>query len=147
MLYTFCCVYTNVTLAQVVVQHTDGIGVVMYNTVGENAITYSKFLNNKRNVNIEVSNTFNGGGGLYIEFAFCYPGIPSCFNGTSNIPEKYTSGSNYVISETHFTQTLQMYLTLLNTVRSFCLKDPTTWCLVEEGDYLCSLKEILLTIL
>ena len=103
-LYFLLC--TNVTLAQVVVQHTDGIGVVMYNTVGENTITYSKFLNNKRNVNIEVSNTFNGGGGLYIEFAFCYPGIPSCFNGTSNIPEKYTSGSNYVISETVFSENL-----------------------------------------
>ena len=101
-LYFLLC--RNVTLSEVTVEHTDGTGMVMYSTVGIVNITKSKFLNNRPCKN--SSNPFTGGGGLYIEFAFCYPGNTTCFNGTSNIPKEYTSGSIYTISETTFAENL-----------------------------------------
>ena len=99
-LYFLLC--RNVTLAQITVQQSDGCGVVMYSTMGINTITHSNFLQNKRIHNGTF--LYNGGGGLYIEFAFCYPGNASCFNGTSNIPDSYTTGSTYVISELVFAE-------------------------------------------
>ena len=95
-LYFLLC--RKVTLAHITVQQSDGCGVVMYSTMGINTITQSNFLSNKHNP--------NGGGGLYIEFAFCYPGNTSCFNGTSNIPDSYTSGSTYVISDSVFAENI-----------------------------------------
>ena len=101
-LYFLLC--RNVSLAQITVQQSDGCGVVMYSTMGINTITQSNFLLNKHIHN--NSYPYNGGGGLYIEFAFCYPGNTSCFNGTSNIPDSYTSGSTYVISESVFAENI-----------------------------------------
>ena len=97
-LYFFLC--HTVTLANITIQHSDGTGVVMYSTVGNNTITGSKFIANK------PPNSFNGGGGLYIEFSYCYPGNTSCFEGPSNIPKDYTSGANFVISDSVFADNL-----------------------------------------
>ena len=101
-LYFLLC--RTVTLSQVTVQHTDGTGVVMYSTVGENVITHSRFIENKPNAN--GTDAFKGGGGLYVEFAFCYPGNASCFSSSSNIPLEYTSGANYYIRDSIFTGNL-----------------------------------------
>ena len=107
-LYFLLC--RNVTLVHITVQQSDGCGMVMYSTMGINTITQSNFLSNKHNP--------NGGGGLCIEFAFCYPGNTSCFNGTSNIPDSYTSGSTYVISESVFAENIA------NVSSHFTLKLP-----------------------
>ena len=101
-LYFLLC--WNITLARITVQQSDGCGVVMYSTMGINTITCSNFLQNKHNQSDRYIH--GGGGGVYIEFAFCYPGNASCFDGTSNIPEKYTSGSTYVISESVFAENI-----------------------------------------
>ena len=42
----------------------------MYSTVGINTITHSQFVSSSPNS--KVSGSFTGGGGLYIEFAYCY---------------------------------------------------------------------------
>ena len=101
-LYFLMC--THVTLSHVVVQYTDGIGVVMYSTVGEITIASSAFIANQRNLTDD--DKLSGGGGLYIEFPYCKPGDTSCFNGSSNIPENYTSSARYYISNTRFTENL-----------------------------------------
>ena len=94
-LYFLFCV--DVTISEVSVKHSDGMGVVMYSTVGNNFITNSGFVNNK-----EADPILSGGGGLYIEFAYCMPGNTSCIKGPSNVPLKYTAGSNYYISSSTF---------------------------------------------
>ena len=101
-MYFLMCSHVNLT--RVVVLGTDGIGVVMYSTVGENTIAHSAFIANQR---IENSgNKLSGGGGLYIEFPYCKPGNTSCFNGSSNVPKKYTSSARYYITNTNFTRNL-----------------------------------------
>ena len=99
-LYFLLC--RSVTLAHVTVQETHGTGVVMYSTVGTNTITNSKFVSNKPPD--EQFDRFTGGGGLYIEFAYCYPGNTSCIDGPSNIPEDYTKDSKYFITDSVFAE-------------------------------------------
>ena len=99
-LYFLLC--RTVTISHVTVQETEGTGVVMYSTVGINTITNSNFTSNHMN----VSDTITGGGGMYIEFAYCYPGNNSCFNGPTNIPEEYTRSSMYIISNCIFSHNL-----------------------------------------
>ena len=98
-LYFLLC--RTVTISQVTVQETEGTGVVMYSTVGNNTITNSNFIANKP-LMLNDSDTVSGGGGVYIEFAYCYPGNTSCFNGPPNIPDEYTRDSNYTISNCTF---------------------------------------------
>ena len=131
-LYFFLC--HTVTLANITIQHSDGTGVVMYSTVGNNTITGSKFIANK------PPNSFNGGGGLYIEFSYCYPGNTSCFEGPSNIPKDYTSGANFVISDSVFCRQPSQYITYYGLHHSFFHKSGTTFPLVGEGGCLYSSK-------
>ena len=104
-LYFLLC--HTVTISHVTVQETEGTGVVMYSTVGVNTITNSNFTSNKP-LTLNDSETISGGaetsggGGVYIEFAYCYPGNTSCFNGTPNIPDDYTRDSTYTISDCLF---------------------------------------------
>ena len=98
-LYFFLC--QTVTISHLTVQKTEGTGVVIYSTVGTNMITNSNFTSNKP-LMLNDWDTSAGGGGIYIEFAYCYPGNDSCFNGPPNIPEYYTSDSTYIISDCIF---------------------------------------------
>ena len=99
-LYFLLC--RNITLSEITVKDTDGTGIVMYSTVGTNTITNSRFMSNKPHM--EASDTFTGGGGVYIEFAYCLPGNNSCFNGPSNVPYNYTTGSAYSITNSIFAE-------------------------------------------
>ena len=98
-LYFLLC--QTVTISHVTVKETEGTGVVMYSTVGNNIITNSSFIFNKP-LMLNDSDTVSGGGGVYIEFAYCYTGNTSCFNGPPNIPDDYTRDSNYTISNCTF---------------------------------------------
>ena len=98
-LYFLLC--RTVTISYVTVQETEGTGVVMYSTVGINTIANSNFISNKPPT-MNDSDAVTGGGGLYVEFAFCYPGNVSCFSGQTNIPEEYTKNSTYIISDCVF---------------------------------------------
>ena len=93
------------TISHVTVQETEGTGAVMYSTVGVNTITNSNFASNNP-LTLNESETISGGGGVYIEFAYCYPGNTSCFNGPPNIPDDYTRDSTYIISDCLFTDNL-----------------------------------------
>ena len=89
--FLFC---KNVVLYRTEISQSNGIGVVMYSTVGANSIRYSNFSFNK-----EIDNsTFPGGGGLYIEFPYCIPGDLNC----SDIPTEYQSNSHYELYSTFF---------------------------------------------
>ena len=98
-LYFLLC--HTVTISHVTVQETEGTGVVMYSAVGVNTITNSNFTSNKP-LTLNDSETISGGGGVYIEFAYFYPGNTSCFNGPANIPDDYTRDSTYTVSDCHF---------------------------------------------
>ena len=103
--FLFC---TNVTLTNLVIQHSDGVGLIMYSTVGTVTISDSKFLRNRN------KKSLSGGGGIIIEFAYCIPGNRSCFKNSSNtiscfdsnVPVKYSKGSNYYIFNTIFMENI-----------------------------------------
>lgn len=78
--------FTSVTITQ-----SDGIGLAMYGTVGENSFEHCAFSDN------EASGTEWGGGGAYIEFPYCSPGNPHSCNLSAY------SGSLYEFSHCNFT--------------------------------------------
>ena len=60
--------FSNVTIA-----NSDGIGLAMYGTIGENNFENCEFSDNS------VEGNEWGGGGVFIEFPYCFPGKPqSC---------------------------------------------------------------------
>ena len=66
---------SNVSLSSVDIVSSNGTGLSMYDTNGEVSIAYCNFVNNS------VANTSeSGGGGLYIEFTICTPGLNCCKN-------------------------------------------------------------------
>ena len=91
---------TNITMLQVAVKNTHGIGLVFYNSRGLIKIDSSKFVNNSIPNNLE--NDFPGGGGLYIEFTPCIPGTNSD-RGICVTNSVYNTGGHYVIQKCNFT--------------------------------------------
>ena len=125
-LYFLLC--RTVTISHVTVQETEGTGVVMYSTVGVNNITNSNFISNKP-LNM-LNDSENGGGGVYIEFAYCYPGDTSCFNGPSNIPDDYTRDSTYIISNCIFSDNTAK---VADSNQLTFIRLPQTWIHVAFG--------------
>ena len=68
-----------------------GIAVQFYYTPNVNIIN-SDFINNTLGM-------YNISGGVYIEFPYCFPG-EKC--NKTNIPTKYVTNSQYIISGCHF---------------------------------------------
>lgn len=87
----------DVSIISTTVSESNGTGVIMYNTVGSVTILNSHFRNNSM-LNISQQ----GGGGLYIEFGYCFPGNSSCFENGPNVPLAYTSGARYYIAQCSF---------------------------------------------
>ena len=100
-LYFMLC--RDVTLEDVHVNGTNGIGAVMYSTVGSNLIKNCTFSHNA--VKSDVKESIQGGGGLYIEFSYCLPinadHIDLC-DSTTNVPPPYASSAWYSIEFTEF---------------------------------------------
>ena len=94
LLFEYC---NNVTLTSITVNSSDGVGIQMYNTIGNVSISHSVFSENK----IKESHSISGGGGLYIEFSLCEPGT----NGKNCKPTQrnFTTCAAYTISYTNFT--------------------------------------------
>ncbi len=98
--FLFC---SNVTLENVTVQGSSGTGVVMYGAVGNVEIYNCNFVSNV------VGEDDFGGGGLYIEFPYCAPGIRNndyhthsvCYN-SSNVPPEFVSNGKYRINKCRF---------------------------------------------
>lgn len=68
-IYFLLC--NDVMLDNIHINDTQGVGMVMYSTAGDNYIRNSVFSNNK----IDPSSDFPGGGGVYIEFSYCVPDV------------------------------------------------------------------------
>ena len=79
-LYFYLC--ENINMSRISVSHSpNAIGVVVYDTNGTNTISESNFTNNI----LEKNNmSYPGGGGFYVEFTYCKPGVLVCDTPTSN---------------------------------------------------------------
>lgn len=83
----------NVTLRDVTVTNTDGVGVTMYNTVGVVSIINCTFT---KNDNKHKTTSTPGGGGLQIELSKVAAG------GSNDQNDMYLTGASYTISSSKF---------------------------------------------
>lgn len=70
---------TDVSISNINVFDNNGVGILIYDTNGMVNITDSVFVGNKLKA-VEKSEHFSGGGGIYIEFTNCTPGVPNCIS-------------------------------------------------------------------
>ena len=93
LLFEYCI---NVSLKSIMVNNSDGVGIQMYNTIGEVNISHSTFSFNK----IKEIHSISGGGGIYVEFSLCEPGtIGKDCNFTN---PTFTIGIKFEISFSNF---------------------------------------------
>ena len=85
---------TNVVLVSVNISYSTGIGLLMYDTNGLVKITESSFISNK----LDSLDSNGIGGGIYVEFTECPPGVESC-NSHDN---PYNNNSKYIIDHCTF---------------------------------------------
>ena len=95
---------TDVTIKHTNISDSDGIGLSIIDTNGTVNIVDSVFSNNQltsseKNINV------TGGGGLYVEFTKCSPGIANC-STTDNL---YNKNSSYNIVNCNFTRNNATY--------------------------------------
>ena len=96
-LYFLYC--EDVSFESIKVENTLGMGVMIFNTIGNISINNSNFTNNT----FQPESGLSGGGGLYIEFSYCDPYNLSCLlSGISNVDLIYTKNALYTISNTVF---------------------------------------------
>ena len=88
---------TNVSLDNVTICNSNGIGLLVYDTNGYVSITKSSFINNALNP-LEQGKFFTGGGGIYIELTQCPPGIVLCDYKSND----YNKLTNYTIDQCVF---------------------------------------------
>ena len=92
--FLFC---RDVSFTGVTVTRSNGMGMIMYATVGDNSFRYCDFSFNSVN-----STEIPGGGGLYIEFPYCSPGDFNCMSGPSNISSEFSSNATYTFDHCSF---------------------------------------------
>ena len=68
---------TDISLDNITISESNGIGLLVYDTNGSVSITNSSFMNNSLD-SLEQNKFFTGGGGVYIEFTRCTPGVKKC---------------------------------------------------------------------
>ena len=95
---------TNISLDNVTICNNNGIGLLVYDTNGSVNITRSSFINNTLNPS-EQNKNFTGGGGVFIEFTECTPGLTQC-DPASNYFNKL---SNYTIDQCVFKGNVAIY--------------------------------------
>ena len=95
-LYFMLC--ADITLEYVHVNGTSGIGVVIYSTVGLNRIQNCNFSHNA----VGGDGNSPGGGGVYIEFAYCLPGQRDHCDESTNVPTHNTNSALYKIESVTF---------------------------------------------
>ena len=89
----------NVSMDNVQVTHNPGAtGVIIYNTNGTN-----QFLNCNFSSNVGKSeDTYPGGGGMFVEFSYCLPGVDTCENGTKDGYTDRNKNSFYLFNQCTF---------------------------------------------
>ena len=95
---------TNISLDDITISESNGIGLLLYDTNGFVTITKSSFINNNLNLS-EQSKFFTGGGGVYIEFTECTPGRVQC-DSASNY---FNTLTKYTIDQCVFEGNVAMY--------------------------------------
>ena len=88
-LYFMLC--KDIALEYVHINGTNGIGVVMYSTVGLNRIRHCNFSHNAVGADYDIP----GGGGVYIEFAYCLPDQDDHCDNSTNVPFDKISNADY----------------------------------------------------
>ena len=69
---------TNVLLSNVNISNSNGTGLSVVDTNGTINIINSLFSNNRVTIPAELSTILSGGGGIYIEYTECAPGVRGC---------------------------------------------------------------------
>ena len=82
----------------------NGVGLLIYDTNGTVNIVNSLFMGNKLR-EAEATEYLAGGGGIYIEFTKCTPGIPKC-DPKSN---RHHACSHYVVDHCRFVGNIALY--------------------------------------
>ena len=80
---------TNVAIDDVVVNNSIGMGVAMYDVIGDVRVTNSIFRNNR----VLNESQYPGGGGFSVEFTFCIPrgnSLPASCKNTTNTNKRAT---------------------------------------------------------
>ena len=117
-LYFYSC--ESINMSHVGVSHSpNAMGVMVYDTNGTNTISHSVFSNNSVGTNDKV---FPGGGGFYVEFTYCKPGVLSCTTPTS----ERNSGASYTFSFCNFSH---------NQADNMDTKEKSTYILPYKVDH------------
>ena len=95
---------TDISLDNITISESNEIGLLVYDTNGSVSITKSSFINNDLNSS-EQRKLFTGGGGIYIEFTECTPGLTQC-DSTNNDFNKLTK---YTIDQCVFEDNAAIY--------------------------------------
>ena len=95
---------TDISFDNITISESNGIGLLVYDTNGSVSITKSSFINNDLNSS-EQRRFFTGGGGIYIEFTECTPGLTQC-DSSGNYFNKLT---NYTIDQSIFEANAAIY--------------------------------------
>ena len=99
---------TNIFLNNVSISDSDGLGLCFYDTNGIVTIANSFFIRNfLRNTN-RTAEFGDGGGGIYIEFTKCTPGITTC----DPYGNSYNSHSRYTVENCIFANNTAVYSTV-----------------------------------
>ena len=93
--FLFC---TEIVMENVSVSQSNGTGLVMYATVGQNKFTGCYFTENTP----KNGSNFGGGGGVNVEFLYCVPGNTDCFRDGFNASSDYSSNASYLFDRCHF---------------------------------------------
>ena len=96
---------TDVSITNSKIYDNNGIGVVIIDCNGTISITHSEFRNNSLNL-LEQSVNLTGGGGLYIEFTKCTPGLPNC-DPSKNL---YNQQARYFVDQCKFDANTNTYI-------------------------------------
>ena len=86
---------TNVTIHRVDILSSNGTGLSLYDTNGTVNITESNFIKNR----VSSQTLQSGGGGMYIEFTICTPGIVGPCSGHNG----HNTNGSYTIQNCNFT--------------------------------------------
>ena len=83
---------TNILLSSVNISNSNATGLSIVDTNGTISITNSFFTANRITIPAELSTVISGGGGIYIEYTACAPGVHNC------ISSDYAFANNSIIN-------------------------------------------------
>ena len=95
---------TSISLHNISISKSNGIGLLVYNTNGFVNIIKSSFMNNSLNSS-EQSKFLTGGGGVYIEFTRCTPGVRNCSSKSNN----FNTLTQYTVDHCVFKENAAIY--------------------------------------